>query len=144
MLEKVISGGQIGADRIAVAVAMSLGLETGGTAPKGFRTQRGDDPTLKDYGLVEHRSRDYPPRTRMNVQDSDGTIIFAHNLNSPGTRLTKRACDEDDKPFLVNPTPEHFARWVEEYEIVTLNVAGNRSFTDIETIKEVIEAGMTE
>lgn len=45
-LKKVISGGQIGADRAGLEAAFKLGITTGGWAPMGFITYAGKDPEL--------------------------------------------------------------------------------------------------
>ena len=50
---KVISGGQVGADRIGLEEAKKLGFETGGTAPHKYLTSKGSDLSLKDFGLTE-------------------------------------------------------------------------------------------
>ena len=42
-ITKVISGGQTGVDTIGLQVAKELGIETGGTAPKGFLRETGID-----------------------------------------------------------------------------------------------------
>lgn len=47
-IEKVISGGQTGADRAALEAAAKLGVPTGGWAPPGFLTSRGKDFALRD------------------------------------------------------------------------------------------------
>ena len=82
---KVISGGQIGADKIGLEEARKLGFQTGGTAPKRFQTSKGSDLTLKDFGLTEisdkdtafyqGRERVYGPRTDQNVRKSDLTLL---------------------------------------------------------------------
>ena len=48
MIKKIISGGQTGADQIGLEVALSLGIPTGGTAPKGFITETGPNYKLRD------------------------------------------------------------------------------------------------
>jgi hypothetical protein len=40
---KIISGGQTGVDRLALDVAKSLNIATGGTAPNGYLTENGSD-----------------------------------------------------------------------------------------------------
>lgn len=132
-VRKIISGGQTGADQGGLVAGRKLGLETGGTAPKGFRTATGDDPRLASLGLVEHRSDKYPPRTKCNVRDSDGTLVIGRH-SSPGSKLTIKLCAELRKPcFLIQwlsgqdeaLDPADFKRWLEDNEIETLNVAGN-------------------
>lgn len=72
---KIVSGGQTGADQVALEVAYYLGLETGGIAPKGYLTEKGSNLELKTkYKLVENHTKDYQVRTKQNVENSDGTI----------------------------------------------------------------------
>jgi hypothetical protein len=62
MLERVVSGGQTGADQAGWRAAKAVGLETGGWMPRGFLTEDGHRPEFRDlYGAVEHPSSDYPP-----------------------------------------------------------------------------------
>lgn len=130
------SGGQSGVDSAGLAAALHLGLRTGGWAPKGYRREGGDGAFLAELGLKEHSSPEYPPRTRLNVAETDGTFIFGDST-SPGCRLTKKIAGELDKPLLIlpwradDPPPqdfevEKFRAWIAENNIKVLNVAGNR------------------
>lgn len=135
MLKKVISGGQTGADEAGLFAAKKYGLQTGGHVPKGFLTEKGSNTNLgTDYGLVETTTATYPPRTRLNAQNSDGTIRFAKNFNSAGEVCTLNAINEFNKPYInvhpnKPPTPEAIAQWIIDNNIETLNVAGNREST---------------
>jgi hypothetical protein len=123
---KIISGGQTGADIGGLVGARLVGIATGGTAPHGYRTDAGPQPdVLRGFGLVEHRSRSYPPRTACNVRDSDGTVLFG-NLDSPGCTLTLKLCKRYGKPKLENPSAQELRRWVTMHAIGVLNIAGNR------------------
>lgn len=129
--EKIVSGGQTGADRAGLDAARELGIVTGGFAPKGWRIclpsgVDGSDPSLADYGLVETASAEYPPRTKLNAQNSDGTVWFGY-LDSPGAKLTLIAAQRADRPTICNPTPVELRIWVEQNHIKVLNVAGNRA-----------------
>ena len=121
---KVISGGQTGADRTALEVAKENGVETGGTVPKGWRTELGPDPTLAKFGCVQHKSAEYPPRTRQNVRDSGGTVWFG-KTTSLGFARTKKEANLADKPFLINPDSKELMTWLNIWKIQVLNVAGN-------------------
>lgn len=103
-IEKIISGGQTGADQGGLEAGKKLGLLTGGTAPFGCRTEKGSQTALlrDTYNLVPNLSRDYPPRTKQNVLDSDGTVLFG-DAGSPGSRLTLRLCQQYKKPCLIVP-----------------------------------------
>ncbi|MEM9947879.1 MAG: putative molybdenum carrier protein [Cyanobacteria bacterium P01_D01_bin.36] len=132
--EKIISGGQNGVDLTGLKAAKHLGIETGGTAPNGWRVcnldgSNGTNPELATYGLVESGYRSYPVRTVENIKNSDGTVLFG-NVNSSGSKLTTRSADNLEKPLIVNPTPQELRAWVEENKIKVLNVAGNRATED--------------
>ena len=131
-----------GADLAGLSSAHSLGLETGGMAPKGYRTIYGNRPQLEKLGLIESKSSAYPPRTFDNVKNSDGTIIFAFDTKSRGTVLTLTACKQFEKPSLVidlNEIHEFFIFdvifWLEDNNIETLNVAGNAGKSKKESTK---------
>jgi hypothetical protein len=103
MLKQIISGGQTGADLAGLEAARALNIPTGGTAPRGYRCEGpggcdSNNLNLKQYGLVEHTSRQYPPRTKQNVLDSDGTVWFGLILGSKGFHLTDRLCKQHNKP----------------------------------------------
>ena len=132
---KIISGGQIGADQGGLLAGQALGIPTGGWVPKGCKTQAGPNPDLvKVFGCQEHASDRYPPRTYANVKDSDGTMRFAINFNSPGEMCTLKAIIEYEKPyfhvdFRKTPPVEAAREWLRENKIAVLNVAGNSERT---------------
>lgn len=134
-LKKVISGGQTGVDQAALQAAADSGLETGGTIAKGFRTLTGPRPDLGEkFGLREHSSPDYPPRTFQNVRDADATIRIAKNFASTGELCTLKAITHYQKPHfdipITNLIPvEEVAAWLESHDVEILNVAGNSEET---------------
>ena len=86
---KLISGGQTGADISGVRAAKAKGYATGGILPRGFRTQIGPKPEYAlEYGMTEHSSWSYAPRTFENVKNADGTIRIAKYFESAGEALT--------------------------------------------------------
>lgn len=88
IVKKIISGGQTGADTVALEVGMKLDIKTGGYAPKNFMTENGPNFKLRDiYGLEETKSTSYPERTKLNVDESDGTLVFRYK-DSIGTDCT--------------------------------------------------------
>lgn len=134
-VKKIISGGQTGADQAGLRAARKLGLATGGWVPKGCLTQ--DGPRLwllTKYGCQEHSSKYYPPRTFANVRDSDATLRFAINFQSPGELCTLRALNLYHKPYLdINPlTPPSLTQirhWLKTHKVEILNVSGNSKKT---------------
>lgn len=135
LLKKVISGGQTGADQAGLVVARRFGLETGGIMPKGFKTLTGPRPDLaSEYGLTEHASDNYVPRTYQNAKDGDGTVRLAGRMDSRGEVCTLKAIQKYGKPHfdvdLSDPPPHRdFVDWLLDHKIQTLNVAGNAEQT---------------
>ena len=126
MVTKIISGAQTGADQGGLEAGKILGLETGGTAPLGYRTDSGANPTLKKlYNIGEDESYNYKPRTIKNVGNSSGTAWFG-NESSPGGKLTISTCKKFGKPYCINPSKLELIKWIEWNNIKILNVAGNR------------------
>ena len=131
MLEKIISGGQSGADQAGGRAAKAFGVSTGGWMPKGFLTEDGPHPEFADqYGAAEMPTDSDPDRTEQNVRDSDATLWFGETTTS-SAQATVGACLRFSKPCMpVYPgalfEPWHVATWIAENKIGTLNVAGNR------------------
>lgn len=125
MITKIISGAQTGADQGGLEAGKILKLKTGGVAPKGFRTETGSNLSLKDFGIIEHSSEGYAPRTIINVKSSDGTVVFG-NENSPGSKLTISTCIKFRKPYIINPSKLTLIDWINKKNIRVMNVAGNR------------------
>lgn len=135
MLTKIISGGQTGADRAGLIVAKKVGLQTGGTMPKGFKAHDGNHPEFADlYGVKEDPSPTYPPRTFKNAYEGDGTVRFAVDFTTSGEKLTLTAVERAKKPHfdvhvLGNTQPSDLVDWIIENKIRVLNVAGNSEKT---------------
>jgi len=131
MINKIISGGQTGADIGGLLAAKELNIPTGGTAPKGYRTELGSNFDLRDiFNLSEHSSDRYPPRTASNVKNSDGTALFG-NMNSPGCKMTIKFCQQMNKPYIINPSVNQLREWINLNNIRILNCAGNRASKNI-------------
>lgn len=132
-LEKIVSGGQTGADRAALDVAIALGIATGGWVPHGRRSEDGRIP-VRYSGLIETDTESYQTRTALNVRDSDATLIFSFGEPTSGTALTLKLAQSSGKPFLAvdleSLSQEEAAGRVREWLVDTgvrvLNVAGPR------------------
>ena len=126
MLEKVISGGQTGVDRIGLYVAKQVGFETGGWAPKQFKTERGfERETLREFGLIECESSNYNVRTVLNVAEACGTVLFG-DMTSAGSVVTLKAAKDSRRPYICNPGTDSLYHFIVSNNIKILNVAGNR------------------
>lgn len=135
MLEKIISGGQTGADIAGVDAAIALGVPYGGMIPRGRKCEAGTIPDSYT-GFEEHTSSDYLARTFYNIKHSDGTVIFNRNKNlTSGTLRTWQAANDSGKPcivlFLEEPegmisNAAHLADFIHRNSISVLNVAGPR------------------
>lgn len=129
-ITKIISGGQAGADRAGLDVAIALKVPHGGWCPKGRKAL--DGPLDAKYQLTETPSKDYPQRTEWNVRDSDGTIIFTLSETlSGGSLKTEHFAKKHKKPSLhINQATIDPARavrdFISQHSISILNIAGSR------------------
>ncbi len=131
MLSKIISGGQTGADRAALDAGLESGFPIGGSCPEGRLAE--DGPIDSRYILVEVEGG-YSGRTRRNVQDSDGTVVFYQSYLHGGTEQTVAFCIKAQKPYklididLVNVdvAAGKVVSFVNDHKIKMLNVAGPR------------------
>ena len=74
MIGKIISGGHTGVDRGALDFAIGIGLDYEGYCPRG---RLSEDGKIHDkYNLNETEGDKYTIRTRLNVDCSDGALIF--------------------------------------------------------------------
>lgn len=134
MLRKIISGGQVGADRAGLDWALKNGLEAGGWCPKGRISLDGKIPDK--YPLKETSSAEYHHRTRLNVADADATVIFTSTPMGRGSALAQRYCGTLKKPCLILTDEDKgahrlLAAFTDEHNVETLNVAGGRDKYDL-------------
>jgi hypothetical protein len=129
MVEKIVPGGQTGVDRAALDVALELGIPCGGWCPNG---RRAEDGRIDDrYPLRETPSTDYRVRTRLNVEQSEGTLVITRGPVTGGPALTIKLAREKGTPLLIidlnqNPDPSTEQKWFKGEGIRILNVAGPR------------------
>src|SRR5258705_6776774 len=127
-------------DRAGLDFAIEQGLENGGYVPRG---RKAEDRRIDDrYNLVELSTSSYPARTRRNIEESDGTVIFSLNRRlSGGTKLTLDLANKLGKPVLhiydtrkeriSNPDSlrleiQALTDFLRSNKIAVLNVAGPR------------------
>lgn len=111
---RIHSGGQTGADIAGLWVAKTMGLPTGGVAPDGYLTQLGKKPLLNTlFGLHDHG--DYRQRTIQNVRESDVTLIFSRQMQSPGTILTRNSALRLKKPVFAIEDNRHDGETLRQY-----------------------------
>ena len=137
MIEKLISGGQTGADIAALDVALKHNFAHGGWCPRGRRSL--DGPIPLRYQLIETPKESYLQRTEWNVRDSDGTVVFTFASEPSGGSLktigfarkhgkhcihvSKSAADYADPALRLQ-------KFIKEHGIKRLNVAGSRESKD--------------
>ena len=141
MIKKIISGGQTGADRAALDVAIKLGIPHGGWIPKGRKTENGILPGK--YQLQEMPTASYSKRTEQNVLDSDGTLILSNRKLTGGSALTKKMAKKHDRPWVhvdmnklsIVDAANIVKSWIDRNDIKILNVAGPRASKSPEIYK---------
>lgn len=143
-VDKVVSGGQTGADRAGLDAAIELGLQTGGWVPKGRLAEDGAIP--ESYSsLRETDSAHYPERTALNVRDSDCTVIVSQGELTGGSLLTLEIARRYGKPAihidLCSETLEEAVNrlrdWLNRNGCRVVNIAGPRASSDPEIYSKV-------
>ncbi len=133
-LRRVVSGGQTGVDRGALDAALGVDFPCGGWVTGDRMAEDGVIPDR--YPLTPLPHGNYRQRTRLNVVDSDGTLILYDRSLSDGTRLTydlckllRRHCILISAREISGPTAaaEAVLRFIENNRIQSLNVAGPRA-----------------
>ncbi|MDO9530025.1 MAG: putative molybdenum carrier protein [Syntrophales bacterium] len=148
MIKKIISGGQTGADRAALDVAIKVGIPHGGWIPKGRKTEDGVLPDK--YQLQEMSTTSYPKRTEQNVLDSEGTLIVSHGKLNGGSALTRKLAGKHKRPCIhidmdrlsITDAVDAIKEWIGYNAIQILNVAGPRASKDPDiynSTKEILE-----
>jgi hypothetical protein len=100
----LVTGSQTGADRAALRAARAAGIRTMGIAPRGFKTERGPEPSLADDFGLQDSAGGYAAADRANVHLCDALLAFRYRVPKTG-----RGCE----------STIHFAR-VGTYEHVQL------------------------
>ncbi len=148
MVKKIISGGQTGADRAALDVAIRWNIPHGGWVPKGRIAE--DGPLPERYRLDEMPTDSYAARTQQNVIDSDGTLIIASGKLTGGTDFTREMTLKHKKQLLgidLSLTSHAkaaslIASWIRLRRIQVLNVAGPRASEEsniYQNVRHVLE-----
>jgi [ribosomal protein S5]-alanine N-acetyltransferase len=148
VVQKIVSGGQTGADRAALDFALEHGIPHGGWCPAGRKAE--DGAIAPRYRLKETPSRGYAQRTECNVRDSDGTVVFSISAAVSGG--AKRALDLErrhHKPFLhlwrdggLSSPEQALQRFIRDNGVKVLNVAGARASKEPEVaafVTQVLE-----
>lgn len=103
--------------------------------PKHWLTEDGPRPDLAtEFGLVESHFEGYDHRTRHNIRNSDGTVIFIMGSLDGGSYLTREYADRIGRPVVViahgphgfRPLPAALRRWLSTHAVKIANIAGNR------------------
>ena len=131
MIEKIVSGGQTGADRAALDWAIENGLPHSGFCPRGRVAEDGFIDSK--YNLTETKTINYSERTELNVLNSDGTVVFStKGVLSGGTRDTVNFAKKLKKPCLllrsnIEAPAQKLKDFLLKHKIKVLNVAGPRA-----------------
>ncbi len=150
MLERIISGGQTGADQAALDTALKYNISYGGWIPQGRKTEAGPLPSR--YRMSVMPTSDYRDRTLQNILDSQGTAVLYHGRLMGGSRLTRELAKIQNKPCiavnLVTHDPLEAAlmlqAFVKDWNIGVLNVAGPRAshdpdiYMDVKMVLEIL------
>lgn len=149
---KIVSGGQTGADRAALDVAIELGCAHGGWVPQGRWSE--DGPLASRYAVTEADSPQPAVRTELNVRDADATLILSHGPLSGGSALTLELARRYGRPVLYidlatsdeAAAADRIRAWLDAHDVTVLNVAGPRASSDpliYDAVSRVLRRALT-
>lgn len=129
--EKIISGGQTGADTAGLDWAISNAIPHGGWCPKGRKSESGRID--QKYLLTETSTANYLQRTELNVADSDATIIFTLADSLTGGSLKTHALAQRHGKNVLHFRPGVHPKFIRSFlisnQVRCLNIAGSREST---------------
>lgn len=135
-IEKIISGGQAGADRAALDWAIARDIPHGGWCPLGRLAEDGRID-LK-YKLRETPEAEYIRRTEWNVRDSDATVIISTSPSLSGGSLAtaelaaalRKPCLHLNGSLRIQANAEKLSAFLRKHCVKILNIAGPRASGD--------------
>jgi hypothetical protein len=133
----VVAGGQTGADRAALDVALAWGIPVRGWVPRGRTAEDGIIPA-RYPGLQETASEEPAERTRLNIRDADGSLIISHAPLQGGSRLALETAQQLERPVLhvdlsrstLADAVAASAEWIRSHGVRALGVGGPRASED--------------
>jgi hypothetical protein len=136
MIRKIISGGQPGAERAALDLAIKMEIPYGGWIARGRLTENGALPDT--YKLKEVATPEYSTQVEGNVRDSDGTFILTRGRPTDPIKLTKDLVVKLNRPYLlINlyqmqllTAATTLNTWIKDRGIEILHVTGYRTSED--------------
>ncbi|KTD49585.1 putative molybdenum carrier [Legionella rubrilucens] len=137
MIEKIVSGGQTGVDQAALLIATEMGIDIGGWCPKGGLDENNVNVLKQFPALKEATTSDPDERTKLNIRDSDGTLIIVPSWPLPervkdGTKLTIEDAERQKKHHLIisldnkDEAVQNIKAWINDNDIRVLNIGGPR------------------
>lgn len=138
-IEKIISGGQTGADRAAFDFALEKGFKISGFVPKNRLAEDGRISERYE-NLIQTETENPAERTKLNVKSADATLILSHGELKGGSLLTLKFAENYKKPFLhidfsalsLEQAARKTRKWLDSIDCKILNIAGSRASEDSE------------
>ncbi|WP_198043805.1 putative molybdenum carrier protein [Ketobacter nezhaii] len=118
-------------DRAALDAGLKRNFPIGGACPVG---RMAEDGAIDLKYPLEEIGGGYRARTRKNVEEAQGTVLFYHRYLQGGTELTAAFCIKQGKPYKLIDiemidevrAAQSLQAFITDHHIEVLNVAGPR------------------
>ncbi len=148
-LKKIISGGQTGAERAALDIALKFGFPHGGWLPKERLAE--DGPLSDKYNLQEIATDNYLDIYKKNILESNGTLLIFCERCIEKQYLTQKLAKSFDRPHIEINLKNisaftgalKIASWINENNVEIMHVTGPPTSEDVliyDKTKDIIEA----
>lgn len=151
MIRKIVSSGRTGVELAGLDVAVKLGLDHGGWAPRGMRNEHGSLPAR--YGLNEVVAMGFKHAMEQNIMNSDGTLLITRGSRSVETRYAVETALRCQRQLLHVDLSQHSAfeaasltaSWVSLQNIRVVFVTGPSARHDAniyDQVKKILETAV--
>ncbi len=150
-MRKILSSGQTGVELAALDVAVRLGLEHGGWAPRGLQNE--DGPISSIYAIEEVAPLGFQHAMEKNIAHADGTLLVTRGGKSPESQFAVETTLKHQRQLLHIDLSQHsgfeaaslISSWLDMQQIKVAFITGLSNAQDsliYSQFKKILETAL--